>query len=205
MSVYENLSLENLDGEEWKKIDEYEDYQVSNFGRVKSLKFGKEKIRKLCQDKDDYFAIILYGKEDKIYRINILVYETFYSDKLKYDECVHHKDENKQNNYYKNLEKVSKFNHLSFHNKGKIISEETKIKISKNQKINGKHKGENNPKVKLKDGEVYLIKKILSSDYYKSKKITQKFIGKMFRVSRQTISLIKNNKIWNHIIYEVDK
>lgn len=33
--------------EEWKDIEGYEGlYQVSNQGRVKSLKFGKEKIRK---------------------------------------------------------------------------------------------------------------------------------------------------------------
>ena len=56
---YQNLSLEDLPGEEWKAIAGYEgSYQVSNMGRVKSLKrwrgsglginggyFQKEKIK----------------------------------------------------------------------------------------------------------------------------------------------------------------
>ena len=44
---YYPLTLENLDGEEWKDIDGYNgDYQISNFGRVKSFKYGKQRIRK---------------------------------------------------------------------------------------------------------------------------------------------------------------
>jgi hypothetical protein len=33
-----------LDDEIWKVITDFPDYYVSNLGRVKSLKFGKEKI-----------------------------------------------------------------------------------------------------------------------------------------------------------------
>lgn len=32
--------------EVWKTIEDYPDYQVSNLGRVKSLRFGKERIIK---------------------------------------------------------------------------------------------------------------------------------------------------------------
>jgi len=32
--------------EVWKKIEEFEDYEVSNLGRVKSTKYNKEKILK---------------------------------------------------------------------------------------------------------------------------------------------------------------
>ena len=38
MEHYKNLSLEGLPGEEWKPIKNYEGlYEVSSFGRVKSL------------------------------------------------------------------------------------------------------------------------------------------------------------------------
>jgi hypothetical protein len=33
--------------EEFKSIKDYEDYQVSNLGNVKSLKFGNDRILKL--------------------------------------------------------------------------------------------------------------------------------------------------------------
>ena len=38
MKPYENLSLEDMEGEVWKDVVGYEGlYQVSNLGRVKSL------------------------------------------------------------------------------------------------------------------------------------------------------------------------
>ena len=38
MEIYKNLSLENLEGEVWKDIPNYEGlYQVSNLGRVKMM------------------------------------------------------------------------------------------------------------------------------------------------------------------------
>jgi len=44
LEIHENLDLEDLDGEIWKEIEGYSgDYFVSNLGRVKSLKYGKEK------------------------------------------------------------------------------------------------------------------------------------------------------------------
>ena len=43
---------------------------------------------------------------------------------------VHHIDHNKQNNSIYNLELVEQHKHRSEHNKGKIVSEETKCKIS---------------------------------------------------------------------------
>ena len=48
-------------GEIWKDIKGYEGlYQVSNFGRVKSLKFGKEKILKPLKFTKGYLGVRLY-------------------------------------------------------------------------------------------------------------------------------------------------
>lgn len=49
------LELSDLDGEIWKKIKNYEeDYHISNFGRIKSFKNGKIKIRPPYLDKNGY-------------------------------------------------------------------------------------------------------------------------------------------------------
>ena len=51
--------------EKWKDIEGYEGlYQVSNLGRVKSLKFGKEKILKILINSHGYAHVILL-KEGK--------------------------------------------------------------------------------------------------------------------------------------------
>lgn len=43
----------------WKDIEGYEGYKISNYGNVKSLKFGKEKILKPIKDKYGYLQVIL--------------------------------------------------------------------------------------------------------------------------------------------------
>lgn len=46
--------------EVWKDIPNYMGYQVSNFGRVKSLKCGKVKILKTSISPGGYFRVTLY-------------------------------------------------------------------------------------------------------------------------------------------------
>lgn len=100
----------------WKDIEGYEGlYQVSNFGRVKSLerlvksnnnnyRIVKEKILKQNQDKDGYRIISLNkNNKGKSYRLHRLVAEAFIPNPNNY-LVVNHKDENKENNYVDNLE-----------------------------------------------------------------------------------------------------
>lgn len=47
--------------EEWKVIEGFEDYEVSSFGRIKSLKGNKQLIRKTNLKKDGYISVILYN------------------------------------------------------------------------------------------------------------------------------------------------
>lgn len=44
----------------WKKIKDYPDYEVSNLGNVKSLKFNKEKILKPSKDGKGYLKVALF-------------------------------------------------------------------------------------------------------------------------------------------------
>ena len=91
--------------EEWKDIKNYEGlYQVSNWGRVKSLGNGKsnnskEKILKPFKDAGGYLVVKLYkdGKT-KCFKVHRLVAETFILNSDNFP-CVNHKDENKKNNF----------------------------------------------------------------------------------------------------------
>ena len=90
----------------WRDKKYYEGrYQVSNCGRVKSLKRKnvlKEKILKPYVDKDGYLTVALNNPR-KTFLVHRLVAEAFIPnpDNL---PCVNHKDENKQNNVVSNLE-----------------------------------------------------------------------------------------------------
>lgn len=96
----------------WKDIKGYVGlYQISNLGRVKSLKritvdgkTIKERILKPGTDKPGYEFIIL-RKNNKSHNLMIhrLVAEAFIENPNKYS-CVNHKDGNKLNNNVSNLE-----------------------------------------------------------------------------------------------------
>ena len=91
--------------EVWKDIVGYEGhYQVSNLGRVKSIKFGKEKILKQAFDKDGYLQSVLSKNNKHItFLTHRLVAKAFIDNPNNYCE-INHKDENKQNNCVDNLE-----------------------------------------------------------------------------------------------------
>ena len=89
---------------EWKAIDSPKGYLVSNDGRVYSLKRNKE--LKLYKRKDGYMSISLgMGKKGvlKRYLIHRLVAMAFIPNPNGYNR-INHKDENKSNNDYRNLE-----------------------------------------------------------------------------------------------------
>lgn len=88
----------------WKDIKDYPNYQVSNMGRVKSLKYDKEKILKSCKDKDGYL-IVGISKEGKIknFKVHRLVASAFIPNpnNLPY---INHINEIKDDNRIENLE-----------------------------------------------------------------------------------------------------
>lgn len=92
--------------EVWKDVEGYERlYEVSNLGRVKSLKFGKERIlkpRKNC--KFGYVAVVLCknGELKKIL-VHRLVGKAFVPGWFN-GAVINHKDHNPLNNIVSNLE-----------------------------------------------------------------------------------------------------
>lgn len=96
----------------WKDVVGYEGlYQVSDFGRVRSLAYGKERILKQQERQHGYLSVCLYGRGGnkrnfKQISVHRLVAEAFIPNPKKLSE-VNHIDEDKKNNKLENLEWVS--------------------------------------------------------------------------------------------------
>ena len=112
----------------WKDIEGYEGlYQISNLGRVKSLerrvkakKPGttqriKEKIRKFSYTTEGYAYVVL-SKEGvhKTILVHRLVANAFLTN-IENKPIVHHKDRQKRNNNLRNLEFLTKEEHMRAH------------------------------------------------------------------------------------------
>lgn len=123
----------------WKDIKGYEGlYQVSNLGRVKSLKritkipnakrIEKEKILKSHVNKESgYIYVILCSKgKTKGFRVHRLVAQTFIPNPNNLPQ-VNHKDEYKSNNCVDNLEWCSSKYNNNYGNK-RIKSQKARYK-----------------------------------------------------------------------------
>lgn len=111
----------------WKDIEGYEGlYQVSSYGRVKSLEkivirgngrpqTWKERILKTAKDSGGHLMVRLCkegrGKSQRIHR---LVADAFLGERID-DMTVHHKDHNPLNNTIENLELITKNEHDLMH------------------------------------------------------------------------------------------
>lgn len=97
--------MENNIEEKWKYIDGYNNlYQISNKGRVKSFNYGREVIRSFGKSNSGYLYVILsINGKGKTLPIHRLVAKYFIENKENLP-CVNHKDENRTNNDYSNLE-----------------------------------------------------------------------------------------------------
>lgn len=91
-------SSENI--EVWANIPNHKDYQISNCGRVKSYKNGRETILKGFIQNTGYLTVHL---DNKKYSVHRLVASVFIHE-LKDKDIVNHKDGNKLNNHVDNLE-----------------------------------------------------------------------------------------------------
>lgn len=90
----------------WKPIEGFEYYEVSNYGRVRSLdryvrgasnstQLKRGRILKPCVSKNGYYLVVLDKKSKSVHR---LVAIAFIPNPYNLP-CVNHKDENKLNNF----------------------------------------------------------------------------------------------------------
>jgi len=168
-----------MDREIWKNIQGYEElYQVSNGGRVKSLKWNKSKILKPALSGRGYLMIGIY-KEGKRKPVNIhkLVAEAFLT-RCPNKNQINHKDGNKTNNLSANLEWCTCKENI-------IHARKTGLTHS----VNGEKVGTS----KLKTEQVKEIRSLNDKD------LSQKLIAKKFNISQQMVHKIITNKCWANI------
>ena len=178
--------------EVWKKIVGFENYEVSNLGRIKSLskkikcvngfRISKEKMLK--NNTSGSYNRVQMGKDSKHLSIHRLVALTFIENPLN-KPCVNHINGIKKDNRVENLEWVT-------------YSENTKhaynilnVPKEKINKINFK-RGNEQHLSKLNNKQVKEIR-------FKYSKGLGVILGKEYNVSQTTILNIINNKIWIHI------
>ena len=186
--TYKNLDINDLNGEIWKDINNYEGlYQVSNLSRIKSFIFWKGtccRILKQTIHKSGYLTVNLYkNKQRKTKYVHILMFENF-KEKIKKGYDIHHKDENKENNTFDNFE----LKQHSEHTKNHVIKE--------NNPFFGKHHSEDSRR-KISNSKIIPNQKYIDIKIdLKGKNLTQEKIAKKHGVSQTTISHIKNEKHW---------
>lgn len=116
--------------EYWKPVVGYEGlYEVSNWGRVKSIRFGKERILKPFKNKDGYLLVTLSKNgTHKKFQVHRLVSLHFLPNPDNLPE-VNHKDENKLNNNTENLEWCDRKFNINYGTRNKRIGKSNSKKV----------------------------------------------------------------------------
>lgn len=182
----------------WKDILHYENwYQVSSFGRVKSLirkhRFGyskKEKVLQSFPNNKRYLRVDLCkdGQRD-CRQVHRLVLETFIGLCPEGMEC-RHLDGNPQNNRLDNLQ----WGTASENQRDRIIHG------TSNRGLTHINQGENQGAHKLTEKQVLKIRRLYETKSSSGKRqYSQRKLASMFGVQQTTIKNVVNRKTWKHI------
>jgi len=173
-------SVNKIVGEIWKDVVGYEGlYNVSNLGRIKSctrvLKNGEFVLMKPRITKFGYLSIQL--SKNNFYKhffVHVLVSAAFDRPKKNKKEQINHIDGNKLNNNIFNLEIVSPSENLKHSYRIGLKSQ----------------KGEKHASNKLKNNQVLDIFN-RNGTFFE--------IAKLYNISFQMVSRIKNGLAWSHL------
>lgn len=169
--------MTNVDKEKWTNIKEYENYKVSNLGRVKNVQ--SDKFLKTFTGAHGYKHVNLCNKTGrKQWRVHRLVMLSF-TIQPKHKNSINHIDGDKANNELCNLEWC------------------TDKENSRHAVNTGLHKGEHgekNPRSLLKTDDVLRIKTLYTIEGYTQRKIADKY-----NISQTHVSDIISGKRWKHV------
>jgi hypothetical protein len=182
--VVKRNRLRKIEDEVWEYVPESGTrYMVSNYGRVKSFIYDKEKgrIMNLTLTNNFYTIKLKIDKTDRNYFIHKLVASIWIPKPSGSHSQVIHHDWNSRNNYVDNLgwaTKAEVFERITKRQREKIASPNYKKQI-------------NNSKLKEKD--VVLLKTMLQRGVPHVK------IAKLFCISDMQVTRIKRGENWGHI------
>jgi hypothetical protein len=174
--------LRKLDDEIWKEVSGSEGrYMISNYGRIKSYVYSNDngKIMKFSHIRNFQTINLKIGDTKKTFLVHKLTAEAFVKKPLLEYNTVVHLDWNTKNNYYKNLEWVSR-----------EMSSKRIAAYLKEQRKNGPKRVTYS---KLKPEDVKLLKSMLQRG------VRQNLIAKMFRISEMQVTRIKRGENWGEI------
>jgi len=155
--------------EEWRTIEDFPMYEVSNHGRVYSHNYGGLYL-KARLDQDGYLVLVLYNKGKRAYsHIHTLVLKAFLGKRPNKLQC-NHKDGNKINNHLSNLEWVTA---------KKNINHAWQLGLSK--------------AILIKE-DIFMLKDIYSCGNW-----LQKELAVLFEIAPCHVNNIINDRKWSHI------
>lgn len=160
----------------WKKINNC-NYEISNFGIVRSKRFGRVKPK---MNKKGYHKVSIWTNNGrKIFSIHILVLEYFGPPKPSPEHEANHIDGDKSFNWIGNLEWLTHKENIQHAKDNNLIPVGS-------EKYNSK----------LEEKDIPEIKKL-------SKNYTHQEIADLYGVSRSKITNILNEKAWKHTLKDI--
>ncbi|MDY6800218.1 MAG: NUMOD4 domain-containing protein [Bacteroidota bacterium] len=185
--MVENKNIKSFWGEEWKEI-EFNDlkfprkYLISNYGRVVSY-FRSNEGRMLKLSPVNGYKVFNYknkdGKSITNY-IHRLVAQKFLPSPKDDEKFVIHLDNNKKNNYYKNLKWVNKTERFKHQSKFEPIWEKSPFRSYS----------------KLTETQVKLIKRKINDP---NRKTRMKIIARRYGISEMQLYRIKSGENWGSV------
>ena len=192
--------INDLDGEIWKDVVDYNDFMVSNKGRVKRKAFTwkkghdnieiiqEEVLKKLSKCSGYLSTRVVNSDGPKNFRVHILVARAFL-DNPENKPHINHKNAIKDDNTVENLEWCTNAENMKHAASMGLMrsSDYHKIQTSlANRGSNAKH-------AKLKEEDVLPIRAM------KKMGISTLVISEKYKVSRATIQYLLRGKTWKHV------